>query len=158
MKQIFFKTVREDYSSVYARGKLSKTYKIGEHYTFPEVLPAHVFPYCKGISQGGAGIDFDFVYNSRKEVAAGNRVLICYGEVVRREVPCFDICDDSWNLNKIFSGNFYDKEQRETSVDFDVIGEIALPRGYYGKRPLEYPKGTERIVCSKDTWSKIKNS
>ncbi len=131
MKQIFFKTVRSDYSSVWAIGKYRKIYEIGKRYTFDPRTPAHIFgvrpcslgrtdyklrvyePDCQWEEQE---INHDHIYNHRAE-PDGSRVIICYGEVRKDRVPvCF--IDNHWNFEQApFQWRF-------VSDDFTVIGEI----------------------------------
>jgi hypothetical protein len=130
-KQIFFKTVQNDYTSVFAIGKYKRKYKVNERYTFDEGTPAHVF----GLNDDGMytppnseekklpiqNIHHDLIYSKRAERGAGNRVLICYGEVETKRVPVCNI-DENWN----FSRASY--KWRYTSSDFTVIGEIQPKR------------------------------
>ena len=144
MKQIFFKTVRENYTSVYARGPLCREYQIGKRYVFPAHLPAHVFI---DIDDNYDSSDInvfspDDVYNIRSESSGGNRVLICLGEVIKKKVLCFDITFPIWDFNVSYMGDYY--EIRHTCYDFLVVGEIPLPDSYQGVRPkenTEYKRG-----------------
>ena len=128
MIQIFYKTVRSDYTSLYARGALRRKYVIGKRYRFHPDRPAHVF------TLNGSN-DLDYIYNRRVEKAAGNRVLICCGEVVPKEVPVFGICDKVWDFNLTI--NPLDYCTKDTCNDFFVVGEVPLPSGYNGNRPSE---------------------
>lgn len=125
MKQIFFKTVREDYRSVYAAGRYSCKYQIGKRHQFHPKAPSFVF----GLNGSARAIVFppiknmplqtinhDLVY-SRRAVSLGNRVLICFGEVEARYV---DICriEKNWNFNQTYMDYQY------VSCDFTIIGEI----------------------------------
>ncbi len=133
MKQIFFKTVRNDYTSVWAIGKYSRRYEIGKRYTFDPELPAHVFglnscgeyftPYSgsKFIEQN---IDHQQVYEQRAE-NSGSRVLICYGEVKLKQIPVCDIGQD-WDFSDEWNTS---PKWRFTSSDFVVVGEIDPPDG-----------------------------
>ncbi len=139
---MFFKTVRSDGTSVYAHGKLARKYEVGKRYRFPEQCPAHVFTF-----PGTTKLDSDMIYNCRAEEQGGNRVLICYGELEERCVPCFDIYSSWWN----FSMEDVPMERRHCSTDFVVIGEIALPESYNGIPPAEKfkPQDDGAVVFSK---------
>jgi hypothetical protein len=141
--QIFFKTVRENYRSLYAHGMLARTYKVGSRYKFPKNLPAHVFTTESRTFSGF--LDSDAVYKNRAEAGGGNRVMICYGVVEEKRVPCFSIGNETWNF-----GDYIPMETRLTSSNFVVIGEIKLPASYNGVRPpenkLTYGKGVTGIA------------
>jgi hypothetical protein len=140
MKQIFFKTVRENYRSIYARGPLVRTYTVGKRYKFPKSRPAHVFTHWENFKHWQDIADE--IYGSRKESLGGNRVMVCYGEVISREVPCFDISDSNWD----FTTAKAHLDTKDTCRDFIVIDEIPLPEYFNGVRPSEnsldeyYPK------------------
>lgn len=134
MKQIFFKTVNDDYTSVWAIGRFKKTYKVGKRYVFPKEHSAFVY----GLSSGQKTIkpnssekfpeqsllDHDLIYGERAE-SSGNRVIICYGEVVSRAVKICTIGED-WNFSKA------EYCLRWTCSDFIVIGEIEpTQRSYF---------------------------
>lgn len=130
MKQIFYKTVRSDYGSVWARGPLSRKYFVGHRYKFPKSRPTHVFT----AYEVGANPNIPSeIYDRRKEYYGGNRVLVCYGEVIEQKVPCFDINSSCWD----FRGAWVPMCDRETCRDFLVIDEIPLPEFYHGVRPEE---------------------
>jgi hypothetical protein len=126
MKQIFFKTVRKDGSSVWAIGKFKTHYEVGKTYKFPASHPAHVFLvdenshclYPQHTGTPAAIFDGDVVYKSRAERSGGSRVLICYGEVKAKYVPTYEI-DGNWNLN-----HKPGMAHRYVSSNFTVIGEI----------------------------------
>jgi hypothetical protein len=132
MKQMFFKTVKSNGRSVFARGSLCRTYKVGKRYRFRKEFPAHVF---SGILNRDGSLNGEYTYDERPELIRGNRVLICYGEVVKKQVPCLDVSLDCWDLSGN-SDNWVTRE-RETCADFVVIGELALPIRYCGIRPVE---------------------
>ena len=151
-EQVFFKTVTEDYKSLYARGDLSCTYQIGKRYLFHPDFPAHVFE--------RRDVDWNDVesceslYLGREEYTGGNRVLICRGLAEEKIVPCFPIYKANWNFDDISKEDF---RTVLTSTDFTVTGELALPRFYGGIRPPESVKGdVTNIIISPDLLSKIK--
>ena len=127
MKQIFFKTVREDGTSVWAIGQYCRRYEVGKHYKFDPRTPAHVFgldteysciePQSSTAYFPEQSINHNEIYAQRAESNGGNRVLICYGEVKIQKVPVCHLFED-WDLTKAWT------EWRFTSDDFDVIGEI----------------------------------
>lgn len=129
MKQIFFKSVREDGSSAYAVGKYKQIYEIRKGYTFNPKLPAHVFLYHSnlGVMVYPTAltekipivdlINHDEIYRERPEALACIRVLICYGEVRILSVP---VCDINWDWD--FKTCEY--KLRYTSDSFYIIGEI----------------------------------
>lgn len=83
-KQIFFKTVRHDGSSVWAPPGLGRVYEIGKTYRFRRNLPAHVFkpdPYS----------NLDATWWVRAEGTGGKRVLICWGIANLQIVPVVKI-------------------------------------------------------------------
>ena len=117
--QVFFKTVRPDGSSVWAPKGLSQIYEIGKTYKFPYELPAHVF-----VLPDMAIAD---VWDFRAEAGGGNRVLICYGNLETRRVPCLSVSYYAiWNFKK----DVYKYVTRECSTEFTVIGEIFPPVVY----------------------------
>ncbi len=132
---MFFKTVRENGDSVYARGALNRNYKVGERYKFPKEFPAHVFlPNVGNVGianfntedsqiQSAMPIDFADEYFGRAERCGGNRLLICYGEVENRAVPTFGIYNDVWDTGNT-DGCL---ETKNVSTDFVVIGEVKRP-------------------------------
>jgi hypothetical protein len=139
MKTLFFKTVRNNYTSVWAAGPFKKTYNIGQRYQFDRNHPAHVFLVNH---EGSRLVPTDFynasprkaelwkqeaafpaellntVYFLRAEVS-GSRVLICFGEVELVAVPVMGVRSEVWDFG-------YDRfqEPRFVSCDFVVIGEI----------------------------------
>ncbi len=144
MREIFFKTVREDYTSVYARGILKKKYEVNKHYKFSPDLPAYVFCYEK--------VDLsnrqqrNKIYNNRYEKRGGNRVLVCCGELKIRRVPCFDIYDKEWNFQNTKN---IQHTSCFTSTDFLVIDELDLPEEYNGIRPPENcPIGLSAVILT----------
>lgn len=133
MKQIFFKTVRYNRTSVWAIGSFCRTYKIGQRYTFHKDYPAHVF----GFTKDGRGLygglyenlldenlvfpeqsleDHNFIYGHRTE-QMGNRVLIGYGEVRSQIVPICNV-EEPWDFKRVR------RLQRFVSDDFVIVGEI----------------------------------
>lgn len=151
-EQVFFKTVTEDYKSLYARGDLSCTYQIGKRYLFHPDFPAHVFM-RKNFDLNNVE-SCENLYLGREEYTGGNRVLVCYGELKIRSVPCFYIYESTWDFNNITATA---KHSIFTSTDFTVTGELALPRFYGGIRPPESVKDdVTNINISPDLLSKIK--
>jgi len=139
---MFFKTVRHDGKSIYARGPLCRTYEIGKRYRFPKSRPAHVF---LGDMNPDGSFNFDQTYTCRAESSGGNRVLICYGEVKRQMVPCFDIYSDVWDFTNYVSID--DRmEHKNTCADFVVIGEIPLPAFMNGVRPNENCRKGDKVI------------
>lgn len=126
--QIFFKTVRTSGKSLWVPDPLARTYKIGQKYTFPSGAPAYIY----GLDQTGrfrAGSYFPFpkqdlswshdvIYAKRAEASVGNRVLICFGFVERRDIPFCSIDSPIWDFSN--KGYIYDF----CSNEFIVIGEI----------------------------------
>lgn len=112
-KRIFFKSVKSDGTSLYAKGRFKKTYKVGKSYRFSKQFPAFVF------TAPNDEINSEIVYGSRPEASSGNRVMICYGELEEREVPRFEI-DGDWRLN-LAQDNL---EFHQVSTNFVIIGEI----------------------------------
>lgn len=117
-KQLFFKTVRSNGDSVWACKGLKRNYKIGQRYTFPSELPAHVF----ASKRKNALRD---IYDSRCESSGGNRVLICWGKLDYEYIPCIDIHEKKWDREKLIH-----KSLKECSDDFEVVGEIFVPNAY----------------------------
>jgi hypothetical protein len=132
--RMFFKTVRSDYTSLFARGKLRRKYIIGKRYKFPADKPAHCF------LSDDSSVDSVEIYEGRGECFAGNRVLICFGVVETREVPCFEI-EEIWDFR-----NHIPMEEKVVSKNFIVIGEIGLPKYYKGVRPKETPSDKRHKV------------
>lgn len=144
MKSIFFKTVKSDGTSLYAVGKFKQKYEVGKRYRFPRKFPAHVF--LTGGRKGNnpnALIDSGKTYELRAEGGAGNRVLVCYGKLERREVPVFDV-SSNWHLKD--ANDEYKQTLRWCSTDFTVIGELELPSSYNGARPAERPRHKVRVL------------
>jgi hypothetical protein len=135
MKQMFFKTVTEKYTSLYARGSLARTYKVGKRYRFSQSRPAHVF---MGEFNDDGSLNAEDTYSYRSEENGGNRVLICFGEVIKRFVPCFDIRQEIWDYSD--NATYISKAEKFTCADFVVIGELPLPELYCGIRPEENDK------------------
>lgn len=129
---MFFKTVKSDGKSVWARGPLCRTYVVGKRYRFRKEFPAHVF---SGTFKTDGSLNVEETYLGRMEASRGNRVLICYGEVVEKTVPCIDVSSACWDL----LGFIYETANRETCADFVVIGELPLPSWCLGVRPREEP-------------------
>lgn len=137
-RQMFFKSVRSDYSSLYARNGLSRIYTVGSHHKFSAKLPAHVFTLeesNRSVRGVEGTLNSDLAYDYRAEGKTGNRVVICYGLLKKREVPCLCVSDSEWN----FTEKDMSTETKWTSTEFTVIGEIALPQTYFGVRPVEIP-------------------
>ncbi len=134
MKRLFYKTVREDGSSVWAIGRFRRVYEIGKTYKFSKTYPAHIFlanefgklSYPNDWNKElppvteSAGIDVDRIYKNRAEggTNGGNRVLVCYGNVFTAKVPVYEV-EENWDLSM--------KPQmkwRFVSDNFTVIGEL----------------------------------
>lgn len=142
MKNIFFKSVRKDGSSLYAIGKYKKKYKLGQTYIFDEKTPAHVFVVCKDIEfdsyqriltfQDESTYDLhdipldnqQLIYNYRAESSVAEKVIICYGELKIRNVPICDI-DENWDFEHEYKCSYTDIF---TSTSFTVIGQIVPQR------------------------------
>lgn len=138
MKQIFFKSVRKDGSSLYAIGKYKKKYKLGQTYTFDEKTPAHVFVVCKDIKHGVYTRLYTFdkqgnydlnnipfhkqqlIYSYRAESSVAEKVLVCYGELSLRAVRICDV-DENWDFNDLATCSSCNQF---TSTNFTVIGVI----------------------------------
>ncbi len=146
MKQIFFKTVKEDYTSLYARGILKRKYEVNKRYRFPEDLPAHGF--SNGNIDLSDPLQRNLVYRHRYERDLGNRVLVCYGEAQTRDLFICDVCADIWDLNN--PTNML-PVRNLTSTDFIVIDELELPEECKGKRPSEFQrrKYEDTVILSK---------
>ena len=152
MKQIFFKTVHQDGTSIWAIGRFKIKYKIGGHYNFDPRTPAHVFGLddkgqyriCPRSDSGPMPeqtIDHERVYRWRAE-QSGNRVFICYGEVYLGYVPRCTIEDD-WDLVNA------EKKYVYVSHEFDVIGEIKPKRRDEDIARPNY-NSTYRVICDLD--------
>lgn len=134
-KQIFFKTVNDDYTSVHAVGKYCKKYEMGQRYVFHPKLPAHVFlmsgshRLVAAMYRNRADLpeqslnDHDAIYNARPE-SVGVRVIVCYGEVRVQDVPVCDI-GSHWDFTRT------SQDTRFVSDDFVVVGEIKPTQSLY---------------------------
>jgi hypothetical protein len=131
MKRIFFKTVRRNYTSVWALGKFKTKYKVGKRFTFDPKHPSHCFlvdekgsplypssgDIARKLSAATIPDDLEKVYARRAE-SAGSRVLICFGEVTPLMVPVCEVDVASWNFA------LAETKARWTCCDFVVLGEI----------------------------------
>ena len=116
-KHVFYKTVRSNGASVWAPPPLGRIYAIGGHYEFPAYAPAHVFT-----RRGRFDVrdrELTGLYYNRPEGEAGNRVLICFGELKLQIVSLLDI---GFDVDEPMGGM-----QVFTSTSFDVIGEVFPP-------------------------------
>lgn len=115
-RTVFVKTVRSNGHSVYARGYLCQTYEIGKRYQFHPKLPAHVgmslYSYC----------NLRDAYEGRPEHSGGSRLLLCIGTMSKELVPVFDITLPTWKPG------LCNYEYIRTSTDFEVIGEVFVPK------------------------------
>ncbi len=123
MKTIFYKTVRSDGSSLFAPSPLGRVYTIGEHYEFPDERPAFGFPTEDRMTPIN---NLENAYLYRRERWNGNRVLICYGKTEAKTIKIFGVGYSTWNS----SSGFDRIVLALTSVSFDVIGEIFVPKSW----------------------------
>lgn len=142
MKQIFFKTVRSDYTSTCATGILERKYQVGKRYRFHKDRPAYCFLH--------EDESLVFNYMRRKEDDKGNRVLICYGNLEEKEIPVvqywYDHVNKKIRLKDLFNLNnsvfFY--PTHFVSTDFTVIGEIysshSSKKAYAEDKKNRWPK------------------
>jgi hypothetical protein len=140
-KQILFKTVRSDGSSLHAPKGLGRKYEIGKGYRcrpgahFAEWGPKAL--QALGISE---------IYYQRPESSAGNRVLICLGHATHESVPIFPFWDWSYGHDKTFNKKDVlagPLETRLVSTSFTVIGEIFVPSD---ARLNESKKRNQKVV------------
>ena len=140
-KQLFFKTVRSDGSSVWAPPGLGRVYEIGKTYRFPKWAPAWLWSY-QPMNR--------LVFSWRPESNAGNRVLICWGfvslfDAAMIPVACFDTAESVTGF-----------EYRYGSTYFTVVGEVFVPSDW---RTAEHPKQCvltfRRHYIFKENYSKL---
>ena len=138
MKSIFFKCVRSDGSSLWAIDKYARKYEIGKRYVFDKKTPSHIFLVAKNLIYNDYRLNYcfddkstydfkdipldnhDLIYKLRPEQSISPRVLICYGDVKLRKVAICDVTLN-WDFASKYTTHF---EERFTSTDFTVIGEI----------------------------------
>lgn len=125
MKTVFIKTVRSTGRSVHARGKLARIYEIGKRYTFNKEFPAHVGDDLESYSIENDS-SLEAAYKCRPECNYGNRVLLCYGETKEKILTIYPTHINFWGVTP--ASDYSYQVYRRTSVDFEVIGEIFMPK------------------------------
>lgn len=126
---VFTKGVLDDYSSLYARGKLEHIYAPGTRHTFSEALPA----YCNCALKDNSNLVGAWIH--RAEAYNAKRLLICYGNHDHKKVRIAYVASDSFRevcrTGELPKSNWYIQDTANyISTDFEVIGEIFVPSNW----------------------------